>query len=344
MPIAELQLPARLLAGGGPSTPDPRVLRALTTPLIGQFDPDFTTIMDDVVQLARATFLTNSPHCFAISALASGGLEAVLNTLLDARAAVAIAGSPEFARSTAEIVARLGAQPVTTEAHAAYVVAPLIDPFTGTRVDVRSLAARAHALDARLIVDATMGLGACELGVDDWGIDVCVAGVDHAIGAPSGMSLVTYSPEISARMHQRAQPPRTSYLDLLQLQAYWSPERLNHHTAPTSLVYGLREALRLLQLETLETRWRRHAEVGEALRRGLSALGLEPGGEGPYAIVQLPAGVDADHTWRRLLEDFGVYVTRLQPDKWRLGLLGADARMDAVHHVLSGMQKALGSE
>ena len=77
MPVAELNLPSRLLAGGGPGSPDPRVLRALTTPVIGQFDPDFTAIMDDVMDLARQTFLTNNARCFPVSGLAPAGLEAV---------------------------------------------------------------------------------------------------------------------------------------------------------------------------------------------------------------------------------------------------------------------------
>ena len=102
-----------------------------------------------------------------------------------------------------------------------------------------------------------------------------MAGVDYAVGAPSGMALVTYTPDVEALMHARTAPPPTSYLDLLQLQAYWSPERLNHHTAPTSLIYGLREALRLVHEEGLLDRWLRHRQVGQALRQGLEALGLE---------------------------------------------------------------------
>ena len=337
MPIADPWLPTRLQAGGGPGSPDASVLRALGTPLIGQFDPQFTAVMDDVVQLGRRTFMTDSSHCFALSALASGGLEAVLNTLLEGDS-VAIVGSPRFVQTSADLVRRLGATPADA---APYVLAPLIDPFTGTRVDVQQLAKAVHARGAHLVVDATAGLGACELRVDDWDIDVCVAGADCGVGAPSGMTLVTYSNEISSRMQRRTVPPRTSYLDLLQLQAYWSPERLNHHTAPTSLVYALREALRLVQLEGLEARWRRHADAGEALHAGLRALGLEPRGDAPYAFVRLPNAVGEQAAWRRLLEDFGVYVTRVAPRTWRLGLLGADARPDAVHHVLNAMEKVL---
>jgi aspartate aminotransferase-like enzyme len=152
---------------------------------------------------------------------------------------------------------------------------------------------------------------------------------------------VTFSDTLDAELQARPTPPRTSYLDLAQLQAYWSPERLNHHTAPTSLVYGLREALRLVHTEGLDQRWRRHAEIGAALREGLLALGVEPRGDLPYSVIDLPSHVDPDTAWRRLLDHFGVYVTRLTPSTWRLGLLGAQARPDAVEHVLAGLESVL---
>jgi aspartate aminotransferase-like enzyme len=334
MPISDLQLPTRLLAGGGPSTPDPRVLRALSTPVIGQFDPDFTAVMDDVVRLARATFLTRSAHCFAISALAGGGLEAVLNTLTEQGDSVAIDGSAAFIAETAEIVRRSGGHPVGSAEQAAYLVVPFIDPFTAVRTDVRQQTLNAHARGTKVIVEATQALAAIELRVDDWHLDVCVGGADHAIGAPSGMSLVAYSAEINQRMQHRSSPPKTSYLDLLQLQAYWSPERLNHHTAPTSLIYALREALRLVQLEGLVQRWTRHTQTATQLRDGLRQLGLEPSGDVPFAVIHV---ADEPPMWRRLLEEFGIHVTRLEAGAWRMGLLGADARPDAVHQVLNAL-------
>jgi aspartate aminotransferase-like enzyme len=297
--------PVRLLAGGGPSTPDPRVLRALTTPLIGQFDPAFTAIMDDVADLARQTFLTASPHCFGISALASGGLEAVLNTF-----------------DTPDVDLR-------------------VVPFGLTSVSLEELAEECHRQGALLLVDATFGLAARELRVDDWGVDVCVAGVDYAIGAPAGMSLVTYSPRAEQALQRRSTPPTTSYLDLVQLQAYWSPERLNHHTAPTSLVYALREALRLVHAEGLEAVWRRHAEVGAQLRKGLESVGLTCDGELPYSIVHLPAAIDETRAREQLLQRFGVHVTPVAARTWRLGLLGADARPETAECVLAAFERVL---
>jgi aspartate aminotransferase-like enzyme len=344
MRFADLQLPTRLLAGGGPSTPDARVLRALTTPVIGQFDPDFTTIMDEVAELGRRTFLTSNLHCFAVSALASGGLEAVLNSLLEEGDGLAIGGGPGPATHIVQITRGLGLRldPYDTLRDGSrLLVLPLVDPASGAKLAVREIAAAAHSRGMWVVVDATLGFGACELRVDDWAIDVCVAGVEYAIGAPAGMTLVTYSPAIEQALQRRRAPPRTSYLDLIQLQAYWSPERLNHHTAPTSLVYGLREALRLVEEEGLEARWDRHARIGQRLRDGLSALRLDIIGDAPFSIVHLPVFLDEERARSRLLEDFGVYVSRIAPRTWRVGLLGADALLQNVNRVLAAFKVVL---
>jgi (S)-ureidoglycine-glyoxylate aminotransferase len=342
MPVTDLNLPSRLLAGGGPGSPDARVLRAMVTPLIGQFDPAFTAIMDDVMELARGAFLTRNARCFPVSGLAAAGLEALLNTLIEPGDQIAIGGGPGFVADTAGIARRYGAEVAALDdPRSTLVVVPVVDAVSGCRADVASIATACHARGARLIVEATRGLAACELRVDDWGIDACVAGVDYAVGAPSGMALVTYTPEVEARMRARQSEPRTQYLDLRQLQAYWSPERLNHHTAPTSLVYGLREALRLLHQEGLAESWARHVQVGKAVRAGLSALGLEVGGEPPYAIVTLPADLDEASARRQLLELFGVHVRLVAPRSWSIGLVGPDARLDAAMRVLGAVEHAL---
>jgi aspartate aminotransferase-like enzyme len=331
------------------------VLRALGLPLIGQFDPDFTLIMDDVMALARPVFLTQNARCFPVSGLAAAGLEALLNTLVEDGDRVAIGGGPRFVAEAADVATRLGAivqtidesqrDPRASNAVASrgvkFVVLPLVDPTSGRLWPIEQIASECHEVGAQLIVDASLGLGACELRVDDWHVDACCAGVDCALGAPSGMALVTYTPEVEALMHARQTPPRTSYLDLLQLQAYWSAERLNHHTAPTSLVYGLREALRLVQDEGLEQRWQRHQRIGQMLRDGLTALGLEVTGDGPYAIVHLPKHQNEAEPRRRLREEHGVHVALIEKNTWRIGLLGADARPDAAQRVLSALEHVL---
>ena len=153
MPVKDLIFPSRLLAGGGPGSPDPRVLRALTTPLIGQFDPDFTAVMDEVMQLARDTFLTRNARCFPVSGLAAAGLEALLNTLVEPGVRVAIGGGSGFVAETAEVARRYGAQvtPIDDLASGAIpklVVVPFVDSTSGRQLDVRNLGVACHAAGA----------------------------------------------------------------------------------------------------------------------------------------------------------------------------------------------------
>jgi aspartate aminotransferase-like enzyme len=333
MPVADFAPPGRLMAGGGPSTPDQRVLRALTTPLIGQFDPAFTALMDDVTHLARGALLTANARCFPVSGLASAGLEALLNSLIGEGDRVVVHGPP----AVSDIVRRCGG--VSADSGRLTIVTH-VDPSTSEVAPLAELAARCHALGSAVIVDATLSLGGCELRTDAWGLDAVCAGVDRCLGAPSGMALVTYTDALEGVMSARAAPPRTSYLDLLQLQAYWSAARLNHHTAPTSLVYGLREALRLVHEEGLEERWARHERVAQALRSGLAALGLQPSGGPLLSTVRVPG--DASALRARLLDDYGVAVREAHGGLLCLGLLGADARPDACRTVLAALSGALG--
>jgi (S)-ureidoglycine-glyoxylate aminotransferase len=354
MPVADFAPPRRLLAGAGPSTPDERVLRALTTPVIGQFDPAFTALMDEVMQLARAALLTRNVRCFPVSGLASAGLEALINTLVEPGDRVAVLGSDEYVGTVTDVVRRYGGVPDDTHlyrhtgardgtsvvlAAGGLTIVPHVDPWTAEATPLAALAEACHRQDSLLIVDATLSLAARELRTDDWGLDAVVAGVDRCVGAPSGMALVTYSEQVEQRMLRRTVAAPTSYLDLVQLQAYWSAERLNHHTAPTSLIYGLREALRVLQEESLEVSWQRHERVAVALRAGLAVLGLASTGDTPLAIVQVE---DGERRRRQLLDEYGVYVDRGVDSTWRIGLLGADARMDACAMVLAALERAFG--
>jgi (S)-ureidoglycine-glyoxylate aminotransferase len=329
MPVADLNLPSRLLAGGGPSTPNARVLRVLTTPVIGQFDPAFTQIMDEVIVCSRAALLTSNARCFPVTGLAAGGLEAVLDTLLHAGDGIAIEGSAPFIDSVMRIAGGYG---LALNDAPKLAIVPHLDPYTGVLTRLRERVAGWHERDVPVLVEATHGLGGVELRTDDWRLDAVVAGVDHCLGAPSGMTLVTYTDALAETMQAWTTPPRTSYLDLLQLQAYWSPERLNHHTAPTSLVYALREALRVLHEEGLEASWARHAAVSALLARGLAQIG-DVHGDGPLLIVQPRVDVRDE-----LLAEFGIHVQRAAGGAWRVGMLGADAHLDNARALVAALE------
>ena len=148
---------------------------------------------------------------------------------------------------------------------------------------------------------------------------------------------------------------RSNYLDLGQLADYWSVARFNHHTAPTAMVYGLREALRAAVDEGLPARWARHRLHGDALRAGLAALGLSLFGKEPAAHrlpfltpVVVPDGVDELRVRRRLVEDFGIEIGAafgpLQGRIWRIGTMGYSAQRQHVLLCLAALESVLRRE
>ncbi|MBV9354756.1 MAG: alanine--glyoxylate aminotransferase family protein [Chloroflexi bacterium] len=354
--------------GSGPSNPEPRVLRALATPLVGQFDPAFTRVMDDVGMLERRVFGTANVHSFPVSGASRAGIEAVLASLIEAGDRVVVANFGRFGDLLVDLARRYGADvesidvawgaavdPTLVEQSlrrqpAAIVALVHADTSTGILQPLCDIARIARAAGALVVVDAVLSLGGCELRVDDWQLDAAIGGLQKCLGGPPGIAPLTYNERVDARLARRRTPPPTSYLDLVQLQAYWSPARVNHHTAPTSMVYALREALRLVDAEGLEARWARHQQAGDALAAGLRAMGLElfgdPRRKAPMiALVEVPEGVHEAAVRDQLREQHGIEIMAafgaLQGRVWRIGTMGYNARCDTVLTLLAALEHVL---
>ncbi len=256
--------PACLLLGPGPSNAEPRVLRAMASGLLGQFDPRFTDLMNDLMALSRQVFRTQNPRTYPVSGTSRAGLEAVLASLIEEGDRVVVGVCGRFGLLLRDISQRYGAQVVSVKADWGRIVDPgqiertlrdgakvvaMVHGETSTGVlqPLDEIARLCRERDALLVVDAVVTLGGCEVETDGWAFDACIAGLQKCLGGPSGMAPITYNERVERALYDRARPPATNYLDLTQLQRYWSPERLNHHTAPTSMVYGLHEALALLR-------------------------------------------------------------------------------------------------
>ena len=212
---------------------------------------------------------------------------------------------------------------------------------TGVLQPLAEIARLAHAHDALVMADAVVTLGGCPVETDAWGVDVMVAGTQKCLSCPSGLAPVTYNARAEAVLAARRTRVQSNYLDLGQLADYWGPQRYNHHTAPTSMVYGLREALRAIQAEGLAARFARHRLHGDALRAGLAALGLALFGAEPperrlpfITPVVVPEGVDELRVRHRLIADFGIEIGAafgpLQGRIWRIGTMGYSARRENV--------------
>jgi (S)-ureidoglycine-glyoxylate aminotransferase len=363
----------RILMGPGPTMADPRVLRAMATPLLGQFDPEFTAIMSEVMALGRLAFQTDNAFTFPVSGTGRAGLEAAITSLVEPGDRVVVGECGRFGLLLIEIAERCGAEVVAVRGEWGRVIEPeriaaalaggrtrLVamihgETSTGVLQPLEDIARLAREHDAVLLADVVVTLGGCEVAVDRWGVDVAVAGTQKCLSCPSGLAPLTYNARAAAVLERRASRVRSNYLDLTQLAAYWSPARFNHHTAPTAMVYGLREALRAVHEEGLDARFARHRLHGDALRAGLQALGLALFGDEPAARrlpfltpVVVPDGVDELRVRRQLVEEFGIEIGaafgQLQGRVWRIGTMGYAAARPNVLLCLAALESALRAE
>src|SRR5258708_4466752 len=113
------------------------------------------------------------------------------------------------------------------------------------------------------------------MNVDEMKIDACYAGSQKSLRALPGLAPVTLNERAVQVIQQRKKPVQSYYLDLPKLHRYWNGDHTYHHTACSNVVYTMREALRVILEEGLETRWARHQLHGEALRAGIKAMGLD---------------------------------------------------------------------
>ena len=369
--VPDLNPPTRLLCGSGPTNPDPRVLRAMAAPVLGQFDPAFTAIMTEVMDLGRQVFRSRNPRTFPISGTGRAGMEAAIASLVEPGDRVLVANCGRFGDLFVDLAKRYGAQVNQVTAEWGQIIDPaqIEDALRRTPAKIVALVhgetstgmlqpmmeeigriCRQH--DALLVVDAVVTLGGIPVNVDAWGVDLGSAGTQKCVGCPSGMAPLTYNARAEQAIVSRKTPIISNYFDLAQLQRYWSPERLNHHTLPTSMTYGLREALRLIVEEGLEARWARHQRVGEALKRGLEAMGIQLFGDSAHRLpmitaMMIPEGVPDEAGRARLLEEYGIEVATafgpLRGRIWRIGTMGYNAELSTVLRVLTALESVLRS-
>jgi (S)-ureidoglycine-glyoxylate aminotransferase len=226
---------------------------------------------------------------------------------------------------------------------------------TGVLQPLAEIAAVCRRHDALLVADAVVTLGGTEVAADGWKVDVAVAGAQKCLSCPSGLSPLTYNDRAAAVLAARRSKIRSNYLDLAQLSDYWSPARFNHHTVSTSLVYGLREALRAVEEEGLASRFARHRLHGDALRAGIDALGLSLFGKEPaerrlpmITPVIVPEGIDELRVRQEMIHDFGIEIGAafgpLQGRIWRIGTMGYSASRRNVLLCLSALEQVMGRQ
>ncbi|KQZ70774.1 pyridoxal-phosphate-dependent aminotransferase family protein [Nocardioides sp. Root151] len=361
----------RHLFGPGPSNPYPEATEGLARPLLGHLDPAFLTIMDETCDRLRVAWGTDNARTLPLSATGSAGMEAAFVNTVHPGDVVVVAVNGLFGQRMCEVASRCGAEVVPVEhtwgtaidpervlaAHPSpkIVAAVHAETSTGVRSDIAALGDAVHAsTDALLVVDAVTSIGGIELRADDWGIDVGYAGTQKCLGVAPGLAPFTINDRAFAR---RVERPQSWYLDLGLLGGYVGEAgakgggRTYHHTAPVAMISSLHAGLGRILDEGLENVWARHAAAGQALQDGLETMGLElfaeKGSRLPdLTTVRVPDGVDSAAVRRTLLERYDIEIGggagEFAASVWRIGLMGPNARPDAVALLLAALAETLG--
>ena len=365
----DLDITPRILLGPGPSMVAPRVLNALSYPLVGHLDPQFLTLMQEVQQLLRFVFQTENELTVPVSGTGSAGMEAALCNFIEPGDNVLVAVLGYFGERMVEMAGRYGAQVdridrpwgeafdpdeiKTALSQKKYKLLALVHAETSTGVlqpGIAEIAAAAHDNGALLVMDTVTSLGGMPVEIDAWGVDVAFSGTQKSMSAPPGLAPLTISPRAREVLRNRSVPVGNWYLDLSLLEKYWGSERTYHHTAPINSNYALREALRMVAEEGLEERFARHRSNAEVLWAGLEDLDIsllvpEENRLTTLTTAVIPPGVDDLGLRKTLLNEFNLEIAGgfgpLAGQIWRIGLMGYSSRLENVILLLAALREIL---
>ncbi len=346
----------------------PRVLRALSMPLIGHLDQAFLGVMNDIQTLLRGVFETNNRFTIAVSGTGSAGMEASIVNIVEPSDAVIVGVNGVFGTRWASAVERCGGKAIRVEAPWGQVIDPAAieqalirsgpvkavaivqaETSTGAWQPLEPIATLCRKHDALFLVDAVTSLGGIPVEVDRWGIDVCYSGTQKCLSCPPGLSPFTLSDRALTAIKARRSPCQSWYFDMTLIEDYWAEgTRAYHHTAPISMLYALREALRLVEEEGLPARFARHQLNSEALLAGLAQLGLLPLPQAGHRLpmltcVTVPSHIPETEIRMNLLSTYGIEIGGglgpLKGKVWRIGLMGESSTEAHVLTLLNALEE-----
>ena len=344
--FGELDHPARLLMGPGPINVHPRVLRAMSVQLLGQFDPEFTGYMNETMALYRQVFQTQNRWTFLIDGTSRAAIEAALVSTLAPGGDVVVVNAGRFGLLLSEIAERCDARVTLVDGEWGTVVDPQAvedavkrvrprlvacvhgDTSTTMAQPIEAIGEICRRYDALLYVDATATIGGMSVPVDAWQADIVTGGLQKCLGGPSGSGPITISDRAAEHIFGRRHVEKglatggtvgngrriaSNYFDLAMIMDYWSDKRLNHHTEAASMLFAARECARVVLEEGLEVRFARHAQAGAAVVAGVEAMGLQVYGDQAHKMTNVtavlaPAGVDYDRVKARMRTEFEIEI------------------------------------
>jgi len=363
--------PVRTLMGPGPSDVNPRILEAMSRPTIGHLDPAFVGMMEELKELLRYAFQTDNELTMPISAPGSAGMETCFVNLIEPGDKVVVCRNGVFGGRMKENVERCGATAVMVEDAWGSAVDPNkveaalranpdarvlafvhAETSTGAISDAKTLAEIGHRHDCLVIADAVTSLAGAPLKVSEWDLDAVYSGTQKCLSCTPGLSPVSFSARAVEAVKARKTSVQSWFMDLNLVLGYWGGggKRAYHHTAPINALYGLHEALVILQEEGIENAWARHATNHLALRTGIEAMGLSFVVDEAVRLPQLnavsiPEGVDDAAVRTQLLNaynlEIGAGLGPMAGKIWRIGLMGYASNRKNVLFCLGALDAVL---
>ena len=359
----ELNPAPRLLMGPGPINADPRVLRAMSVQLLGQFDPQFRRLMRETMALYRAFFETTNDWTLVLDGTARSAIEMVMLSTVEPGDTVLVASFGRFGQLLTEIAQRCGADVRVVQAewgtvfdlarleaalqeHAPKLVAICQGDTSTTMLQpLQGLGELCHRYGALLQVDATASCGGTPLPVDTWAVDAVTAGLQKCLAGPSGAAPITLSPALAHTIYRRRHVEAglrplgyvdgegtriaSNYMDLAMVMDYWSDAGLNHHTEATTMLYGARECARIFVHEGLANAYARHTAASRAVVAGVRGMNLRVYGDVANKMpnvtgVLVPEGISGDKVRAALLNHFNIEIgTSFGPLHGKVWRIGA---------------------
>ena len=365
---SQLNMPPRLLLGPGPSNAHPRVLSAMAMKQVGHLDPTFINLMNEVQELLRYTWQTDNKLTIPVSGTGSAAMEASLANSVEPGDVVLVAINGYFGLRLVDMAGRYGGDvrsiskpwgevfsldelQAAMAQHRPKILALVhAETSTGARQPLDGIADLCAEYGSYLLIDSVTSIGGVPLYLDEWGVDIAYAGSQKCLSCPPGIAPLTFNERAFEMVMNRKTPVANWYLDMTLVGKYWGSARTYHHTAPITMNYGFREALRLVAEEGLSERWQRHQATADLFWEGLAELGLSCHVEREYRLpslttVKIPDGVDGKAISKKLMADYNIELAgglgELAGKVWRVGLMGYNSRAENVELLLAALRRAL---
>ena len=360
--LSKTYVPSRLLLGPGPSNAHPDVLKALSLNPIGHLDDAYIELMSDVQKLLRYAWQCNNRVTLPMSGTGSAAMEASIANFIEEGEKISIAKKGYFGDRLVDMASRYKADvsviekewgktftleeikyEIETNKPSIFAIVHA-ETSTGVLQSLEGIGDICRENNCLFLVDAVTSLGALELLIDEWKIDIAYSCSQKGLSCPPGLSPLTMNKRAEDKLNSRNSKVPNWYLDLSLLNKYWGSDRVYHHTAPVNMNFAIREGLRLIAKEGLNNIWNRHTLNACKLWEGLESLGMELHVSREFRLptlttVKIPPAVNGDAFRNHLLNTYGIEIGKglgdLSGKVWRIGLMGFNSSDENVDRLLN---------